>query len=58
MASRSFFRTVGNDSTFYRPPTANQLKNYLNQIPDDFQMCFKVWEELTIPTFSSHLGMV
>ena len=47
-------RTVGNDSTFYRPPTANQLKNYLNQIPEDFQMCFKVWEELTIPTFSSH----
>jgi uncharacterized protein YecE (DUF72 family) len=48
------FRTVGNDSTFYRPPTANQLKNYLNQIPEDFEMCFKVWEELTIPTFSSH----
>jgi uncharacterized protein YecE (DUF72 family) len=47
------FRTVGNDSTFYRPPTANQLKNYLNQIPEDFQMCFKVWEELTIPTFST-----
>jgi uncharacterized protein YecE (DUF72 family) len=48
------FRTVGNDSTFYRPPTANQLKNYPNQIPEDFQMCFKVWEELTIPFFSSH----
>ena len=46
------FRTVGNDSTFYRPPTANQLRHYLNQIPEDFQMCFKVWEELTIPTFS------
>ena len=48
------FRTVGNDSTFYRPPTANQLKNYLNQIPEDFEMCFKVWEELTIPSFSGH----
>src|SRR6478736_4183871 len=35
------FRTVGNDSTFYRPPTANQLKNYPNQIPENFQMCFK-----------------
>ncbi|HEY5932848.1 MAG TPA: DUF72 domain-containing protein, partial [Nitrospira sp.] len=46
------FRTVGNDSTFYRPPTANQLRHYLNQIPDDFQMCFKVWEEITIPSFS------
>ncbi|MBS0182072.1 MAG: DUF72 domain-containing protein [Nitrospira sp.] len=46
------FRTVGNDSTFYRPPTANQLRHYLNQIPEDFEMCFKVWEELTIPQFA------
>jgi uncharacterized protein YecE (DUF72 family) len=46
------FRTVGNDSTFYRPPTANQLRHYLNQIPEDFEMCFKIWEEITIPTFA------
>lgn len=46
------FRTVGNDSTFYRPPTANQLRHYLNQIPEDFEMCFKVWEELTIPQWA------
>jgi uncharacterized protein YecE (DUF72 family) len=46
------FRTVGNDSTFYRPPTANQLRRYLNQIPEDFEMCFKVWEEITIPSFA------
>ncbi|MEO6110609.1 MAG: DUF72 domain-containing protein, partial [Nitrospiraceae bacterium] len=46
------FRTVGNDSTFYRPPTANQLLRYLNQIPEDFQMCFKVWEEITIPSYA------
>lgn len=36
------FRTVGNDSTFYRPPTPNQLRKYLTQIPEDFEMCFKV----------------
>ena len=48
------FRTVGNDSTFYRPPTANQLRRYLNQIPEDFEMCFKVWEEITIPSYSQH----
>ena len=48
------FRTVGNDATFYRPPTANQLRRYLTQMPEDFQMCFKVWEELTIPTFAKH----
>lgn len=46
------FRTVGNDSTFYRPPTANQLRHYLNQIPEDFEMCFKVWEEITIPSYA------
>ncbi|MDO9119560.1 MAG: DUF72 domain-containing protein [Nitrospira sp.] len=46
------FRTVGNDATFYRPPTANQLRRYLTQIPEDFEMCFKVWEELTIPTYA------
>lgn len=56
------FRTVGNDSTFYRPPTANQLRHYQTQIPkspfgdgsEDFQMCFKVWEEITIPRFATH----
>ena len=46
------FRTVGNDSTFYRPPTANQLRRYLNQIPEDFEMCFKVWEEITVPVWA------
>ena len=48
------FRTVGNDSTFYRPATTNQLKRYLTQIPDDFEMCCKVWEEITIPTYATH----
>jgi len=48
------FRAVGNDATFYRPPSANQLTRYLTQIPEDFQMCFKVWEELTIPTYAKH----
>jgi len=49
---KPLFRTVGNDSTFYRPPTANQLRRYLNQIPEDFEMCFKVWEEITIPSYA------
>ncbi len=49
------FRTVGNDSTFYRPPTTNQLDHYLTQIPEDFEMCFKVWEEITIPRFANHV---
>lgn len=49
------FRTVGNESSFYRPPTANQLRHYLNQIPEDFEMSFKVWEEITIPHFARHV---
>ena len=49
------FRTVGNDSTFYRPPTAGQLSRYLHQIPEDFEMCCKVWEEITIPVFAKHI---
>lgn len=51
---QSLFRIVGNDSTFYRPPTANQLRRYLLQIPEDFEMCFKVWEEITIPSYANH----
>ena len=46
------FRTVGNDATFYCPPTANQLRRYLSQTPEDFQICFKVWEEITIPSYA------
>ena len=46
------FRTVGNDATFYRPPNEKQLGRYLNLVPEGFEMCFKVWEELTIPTYA------
>ncbi|MDH4097538.1 MAG: DUF72 domain-containing protein [Nitrospira sp.] len=47
-----WFRTVGNDSTFYRPPTANQFRRYLNQIPENFEMCCTVWEEIAIPSLT------
>jgi len=49
------FRTVGVDSTFYRPPTTTQLLRYLKQIPQDFEMCSKVWEEITIPVYAQHV---
>ena len=49
------FRTVDMDSSFYRPPTTNQLLRYLKQIPEDFEMCSKVWEELTIPIYAKHI---
>jgi len=34
------FKPVRYDAKFYRPPTANQLRHYLNQIREGFQMCF------------------
>ena len=48
------FRTVGLDHTFYRPPTAAQLAHYAAQAPPGFQICSKVWEEVTIPVYARH----
>lgn len=45
------FRTVGLDQTFYRPPSEAQLAHYADLVPADFQMCSKVWEDLTIPQY-------
>ncbi len=49
---RRLFRTVGIDHSFYRPPSRSQLTHYADLVPDDFQFCLKVWEELTIPKFA------
>jgi uncharacterized protein YecE (DUF72 family) len=51
---RRLFRTVGVDHSFYRPPTAAQWHGYAAQVPDDFRICSKVWEELTIAAFADH----
>jgi uncharacterized protein YecE (DUF72 family) len=48
------FRTVGNDSTFYRPPTASQLQAYRDRMPTGLDMCCKVWEDITVPVFAPH----
>ena len=48
------FSTVGNDSTFYRPPTSQQLRAYRDQMPEGAEMCFKVWEDITVPQFAPH----
>lgn len=48
------FRIVGNDSTFYRPPTSQQLLSYREQMPEQAEMCFKVWEDITVPRFAPH----
>lgn len=51
---RRLFRTVGVDHSFYRPPTAAQWKGYADQVPDDFRICSKAWEEVTIAAFADH----
>ncbi len=45
------FRTVGFDFTFYGPPSVKQLAHYASLVPDGFEACAKVWEEVTIPEF-------
>jgi uncharacterized protein YecE (DUF72 family) len=49
------FRTVGFDFTFYGPPSPRQLQHYSDQLPSDFRVCSKVWEEVTVPSFSAGL---
>jgi uncharacterized protein YecE (DUF72 family) len=45
------FGTVGIDQTFYRPLTDQMLQDYAAQLPTDFEMCSKVWEQITIPQY-------
>jgi uncharacterized protein YecE (DUF72 family) len=48
------FRTVGNDSSFYHPPITDHLRRYLKHMPEDFDMCFKVWDQLTLHSYANH----
>jgi uncharacterized protein YecE (DUF72 family) len=47
------FRTVGIDSSFYAPPTPETLERYAEHLPAGFPCVSKVWDRLTIHTFSS-----
>lgn len=46
------FRTVGIDSTFYAPPSASMLESYAKALPPGFQCVSKVWDRITVHTFS------
>jgi uncharacterized protein YecE (DUF72 family) len=50
------FRTVGIDSTFYRPATAEMLREYASELPEGFPCISKVWERITIHTFGRSRG--
>ena len=46
------FRTVGIDSSFYAPPTEAVLASYAEHLPPGFPCVSKVWNQLTVHTFS------
>ena len=48
------FGTVGFDQTFYRPASPAQLTSFAHQLPSGFEVCSKVWEEITVPVFAAH----
>jgi uncharacterized protein YecE (DUF72 family) len=46
------FRTLGIDSTFYAPPSPRTLERYAEQLPEGFECVSKVWQEITVHTWS------
>jgi uncharacterized protein YecE (DUF72 family) len=46
------FRTVGVDSSFYRPPAETMLRRYASVLPPRFPCVSKVWDRLTVQTVS------
>jgi uncharacterized protein YecE (DUF72 family) len=51
-AAFPLFRTVGIDSSFYAPPTDAVLGSYAENLPAGFPCVSKVWNQLTVHTFS------
>lgn len=46
------FRTVGIDSAFYAPPSPRTLERYAQQLPEGFECVSKVWQEITVHTWT------
>jgi uncharacterized protein YecE (DUF72 family) len=46
------FRTVGIDSSFYGPPKPATLAGWARALPPDFRCVSKVWDRITVHTFS------
>jgi uncharacterized protein YecE (DUF72 family) len=51
-AAFPLFRTVGIDSSFYAPPTEETFASYAKHLPPGFPCVSKVWNQLTVQTFS------
>jgi uncharacterized protein YecE (DUF72 family) len=48
------FTTVGIDASFYRPLTPGTYKSYREALPPGFTCVQKVWNRITIHTFTGH----
>ncbi len=46
------FRTVGIDSSFYRPPEAPILEAYARALPPGFPCVSKVWQDITVHSWT------
>jgi uncharacterized protein YecE (DUF72 family) len=46
------FRTVGIDSSFYAPPTEEVLTGWARHLPAGFPCVTKVWQQLTVHTWT------
>ncbi len=51
-AAFPLFRTIGVDSSFYAPPTDEVLQSYAAHLPPGFPCVCKVWNQLTVQTFT------
>ncbi len=50
------FTTVGIDSTFYRPPSTATFTSYAKHLPPGFPCISKVWDRVTVHTWSGKRG--
>jgi uncharacterized protein YecE (DUF72 family) len=48
------FRTVGVDAAFYRPLSPSTCRGYAAVLPSGFPLVQKVWNRITIHTFTGH----
>jgi len=44
-----FFNTVEVNSSFYRPPNQNMVRNWVRRTPPDFLFAVKLWQKFTHP---------
>jgi uncharacterized protein YecE (DUF72 family) len=54
-AAFPLFRTVGIDSSFYAPPEEPTLRAWAEHLPPGFPCVSKVWNQITVHTFSKAL---